>query len=132
MLPKCKLEGSTLSHERYPSQWYPRGRWLRKMRHGVPPFPWMHCWGYPGPAAPCQNSEQAQADAAASSPPAAGGKRGWSAKGERWWRSQRSWDFTAQCGIWVGKDMGTNLICVKSLAPFRTLCLWRVWWPHNI
>jgi len=45
------------------------------MRHGVPPFPWMHCWGYPGPAAPCQNSEQAQASAAASSPPAAEGER---------------------------------------------------------
>ncbi|XP_072204636.1 sequestosome-1 isoform X3 [Excalfactoria chinensis] len=56
-----------------PFEWIPRGRWLRKMRHGVPPFPWMHCWGYPGPAAPCQNSEQAQASAAASSPPAAGG-----------------------------------------------------------
>ncbi|XP_048816710.1 sequestosome-1 isoform X2 [Lagopus muta] len=56
-----------------PFEWLPRGRWLRKMRHGVPPFPWMHCWGYPGPAAPCQNSEQAQASAAASSPPAAGG-----------------------------------------------------------
>ncbi|XP_031454159.1 sequestosome-1 isoform X2 [Phasianus colchicus] len=56
-----------------PFEWYPRGRWLRKMRHGVPPFPWMHCWGYPGPAAPCQNSEQAQASAAAPSPPAAGG-----------------------------------------------------------
>ncbi|NXI43716.1 SQSTM protein, partial [Galbula dea] len=54
-----------------PFEWLPRGRWLRKMRHGVPPFPWMHCWGYPGPAAPCQNSEQAQASAAASSPPAA-------------------------------------------------------------
>uniref|UniRef100_A0A8C3LN03 Sequestosome 1 n=1 Tax=Chrysolophus pictus TaxID=9089 RepID=A0A8C3LN03_CHRPC len=56
-----------------PFEWYPRGRWLRKMRHGVPPFPWMHCWGYPGPAAPCQNSEQAQASAAAPSPPTAGG-----------------------------------------------------------
>ncbi|XP_015731157.1 sequestosome-1 isoform X2 [Coturnix japonica] len=56
-----------------PFEWIPRGRWLRKMRHGVPPFPWMHCWGYPAPAAPCQNSEQAQASAAASSPPAAGG-----------------------------------------------------------
>ncbi|XP_075297651.1 sequestosome-1 isoform X2 [Opisthocomus hoazin] len=56
-----------------PFEWLPRGRWLRKMRHGVPPFPWMHCWGYPGPAAPCQNSEQAQASAAASSPPAAEG-----------------------------------------------------------
>ncbi|XP_009993409.1 PREDICTED: sequestosome-1 [Chaetura pelagica] len=54
-----------------PFEWLPRGRWLRKMRHGVPPFPWMHCWGYPGPAAPCQNSEQAQTSAAASSPPAA-------------------------------------------------------------
>nr|XP_009920540.1 PREDICTED: sequestosome-1 isoform X3 [Haliaeetus albicilla] len=56
-----------------PFEWLPRGRWLRKMRHGVPPFPWMHCWGYPGPAAPCQNSEQAQASAAASSPPTAEG-----------------------------------------------------------
>ncbi|KAM6116548.1 sequestosome-1 isoform 2-T2 [Pterocles gutturalis] len=54
-----------------PFEWLPRGRWLRKMRHGVPPFPWMHCWGYPGPAPPCQNSEQAQASAAASSPPGA-------------------------------------------------------------
>ncbi|XP_010292073.1 PREDICTED: sequestosome-1 isoform X3 [Phaethon lepturus] len=56
-----------------PFEWLPRGRWLRKMRHGVPPFPWMHCWGYPGPAAQCQNSEQAQASAAASSPPTAEG-----------------------------------------------------------
>ncbi|XP_009890877.1 PREDICTED: sequestosome-1 isoform X2 [Charadrius vociferus] len=56
-----------------PFEWLPRGRWLRKMRHGVPPFPWMHCWGYPGPAAPCQNAEQAQASAAASSPPTAEG-----------------------------------------------------------
>ncbi|XP_050569667.1 sequestosome-1 isoform X5 [Cygnus atratus] len=56
-----------------PFEWLPRGRWLRKMRHGVPPFPWMHCWGYPGPAGPCQNSERAQASAAASSPPAAEG-----------------------------------------------------------
>ncbi|KAM6116549.1 sequestosome-1 isoform 3-T3 [Pterocles gutturalis] len=56
-----------------PFEWLPRGRWLRKMRHGVPPFPWMHCWGYPGPAPPCQNSEQAQASAAASSPPGAEG-----------------------------------------------------------
>ncbi|XP_009465071.1 PREDICTED: sequestosome-1 isoform X2 [Nipponia nippon] len=56
-----------------PFEWIPRGRWLRKMRHGVPPFPWMHCWGYPGPVAPCQSSEQAQAGAAASSPPTAEG-----------------------------------------------------------
>ncbi|XP_068816175.1 sequestosome-1 isoform X4 [Struthio camelus] len=53
----------------HPFEWLPRGRWLRKMRHGVPPFPWMHRWGYPVPPAPCQNSEQAQASAAASSPP---------------------------------------------------------------
>ncbi|XP_068884771.1 sequestosome-1 isoform X2 [Aphelocoma coerulescens] len=56
-----------------PFEWLPRGRWLRKMRHGVPPFPWMHCWGYPGPAAPCHNSEQPEATAAASSAPAAEG-----------------------------------------------------------
>ncbi|XP_041869783.1 sequestosome-1-like isoform X2 [Corvus kubaryi] len=56
-----------------PFEWLPRGRWLRKMRHGVPPFPWMHCWGYPGPAAPCQNSEQAEATAAAPNAPAAEG-----------------------------------------------------------
>ncbi|NWR44443.1 SQSTM protein, partial [Regulus satrapa] len=54
-----------------PFEWLPRGRWLRKMRHGVPPFPWMHCWGYPGPAAPCQNPEQAEASTAAPSAPAA-------------------------------------------------------------
>ncbi|NXE86833.1 SQSTM protein, partial [Menura novaehollandiae] len=54
-----------------PFEWLPRGRWLRKMRHGVPPFPWMHCWGYPVPAAPCQNSEQAEATAAGPSAPAA-------------------------------------------------------------
>ncbi|XP_062443447.1 sequestosome-1 isoform X2 [Rhea pennata] len=52
-----------------PFEWLPRGRWLRKMRHGIPPFPWMHRWGYPVPPATCQNSEQAQASAAASSPP---------------------------------------------------------------
>ncbi|XP_058704664.1 sequestosome-1 isoform X4 [Poecile atricapillus] len=56
-----------------PFEWLPRGRWLRKMRHGVPPFPWMHCWGYPGPAGPCQNSEQTEATAAAPSAPAAEG-----------------------------------------------------------
>ncbi|XP_039557356.1 sequestosome-1 isoform X2 [Passer montanus] len=56
-----------------PFEWLPRGRWLRKMRHGVPPFAWMHCWGYPGPAAPCQNSEQAEATTAAPSAPAAEG-----------------------------------------------------------
>ncbi|XP_051649845.1 sequestosome-1 isoform X1 [Manacus candei] len=54
-----------------PFEWFPRGRWLRKMRHGVPPFPWMHCWGYPGPAPPCQNSGQAEATTAAPSAPAA-------------------------------------------------------------
>ncbi|XP_067423275.1 sequestosome-1 isoform X4 [Emydura macquarii macquarii] len=48
--------------------WFPRGRWLRKMRHGVPPFAWMHGWGQPGPATPCQNSGQAQANAAPQNP----------------------------------------------------------------
>ncbi|NXG31762.1 SQSTM protein, partial [Dromaius novaehollandiae] len=52
-----------------PFEWFPRGRWLRKMRHGVPPFPWMHRWGCPVPPAPCHNPEQAQASAAASGPP---------------------------------------------------------------
>ncbi|NXM25283.1 SQSTM protein, partial [Oxyruncus cristatus] len=52
-------------------KWLPRGRWLREMRHGVPPFPWMHCWGYPGPAPPCQNSGQAEATTAAPSASAA-------------------------------------------------------------
>ncbi|TFK09627.1 cadherin-13 [Platysternon megacephalum] len=47
-----------------PFEWFPRGRWLRKMRHGVPPFAWIHGWGHPGPATPCGNSEQAQASAA--------------------------------------------------------------------
>ncbi|XP_015497708.1 sequestosome-1 isoform X3 [Parus major] len=56
-----------------PFEWLPRGRWLRKMRHGVPPFPWMHCWGYPGPAGPCHNTEQTEATAAAPSAPAAEG-----------------------------------------------------------
>ncbi|XP_043408526.1 sequestosome-1 isoform X5 [Chelonia mydas] len=48
--------------------WFPRGRWLRKMRHGVPPFAWMHGWGHPGPATPCQDSGQAQASAAPQNP----------------------------------------------------------------
>ncbi|NWX95400.1 SQSTM protein, partial [Nothoprocta ornata] len=52
-----------------PFEWVPRGRWLRKMRHGVPPFPWMHRWGYPVIPAACQNSEQARASAAASTAP---------------------------------------------------------------
>ncbi|XP_067423273.1 sequestosome-1 isoform X2 [Emydura macquarii macquarii] len=51
-----------------PFEWFPRGRWLRKMRHGVPPFAWMHGWGQPGPATPCQNSGQAQANAAPQNP----------------------------------------------------------------
>ncbi|EMP24684.1 Sequestosome-1, partial [Chelonia mydas] len=51
-----------------PFEWFPRGRWLRKMRHGVPPFAWMHGWGPPGPATPCQDSGQAQASAAPQNP----------------------------------------------------------------
>ncbi|XP_077681403.1 sequestosome-1 isoform X2 [Eretmochelys imbricata] len=49
--------------------WFPRGRWLRKMRHGVPPFAWMHGWGHPGPATPCENSEQDSGQAQASAAP---------------------------------------------------------------
>uniref|UniRef100_A0A8C8VNY1 Sequestosome 1 n=1 Tax=Pelusios castaneus TaxID=367368 RepID=A0A8C8VNY1_9SAUR len=51
-----------------PYEWFPRGRWLRKMRHGVPPFPWMHGWGHPASATPCQNSGQAQASTAPQNP----------------------------------------------------------------
>ncbi|XP_073505867.1 sequestosome-1 isoform X2 [Phyllobates terribilis] len=39
---------------------FPHGRWLRKMRHGVPAFPWMHGWGFPGRGHPCANSQQSQ------------------------------------------------------------------------
>ncbi|KAM9129443.1 sequestosome-1 isoform 3-T3 [Pangshura tecta] len=49
--------------------WLPRGRWLRKMRHGVPPFAWMHGWGHPGPATPCGNSEQDSGQAQGSAAP---------------------------------------------------------------
>ncbi|XP_061473308.1 sequestosome-1 isoform X2 [Rhineura floridana] len=44
----------------HPLEWLPRGRWLRKMKHGVPPFPWMQGWGHPCPARQCQNPGQAQ------------------------------------------------------------------------
>ncbi|KAL8212053.1 UNVERIFIED_CONTAM: hypothetical protein K2H54_035864 [Gekko kuhli] len=43
-----------------PLEWFPRGRWFRKMRHGVP-FPWMQSWGHSCPSGRCQNSGQAQA-----------------------------------------------------------------------
>ncbi|XP_074924263.1 sequestosome-1 isoform X4 [Chelonoidis abingdonii] len=49
--------------------WFPRGRWLRKMRHGVPPFAWIHGWGHPGPATPCGNSEQDSGQAQGSAAP---------------------------------------------------------------
>ncbi|XP_018409942.1 PREDICTED: sequestosome-1 isoform X2 [Nanorana parkeri] len=39
---------------------FPRGRWFRKMHHGVPPFNWMHGWGYPGRGFHCPNSQQAE------------------------------------------------------------------------
>ncbi|XP_019390754.1 PREDICTED: sequestosome-1 [Crocodylus porosus] len=51
-----------------PLEWFPRGRWLRKMRHGAPPFAWLHSWGYPAPSAPCQNSGQEQASTAPENP----------------------------------------------------------------
>lgn len=37
---------------------FPRGRWFRKMHHGVPPFNWMNGWGYPGTGFHCPNSQQ--------------------------------------------------------------------------
>uniref|UniRef100_K7FRQ4 Sequestosome 1 n=1 Tax=Pelodiscus sinensis TaxID=13735 RepID=K7FRQ4_PELSI len=53
-------------------EWIPGGRWLRKMRHGVPPFAQTHGWGHTGYAASCQNSGQdsgqAQASAASQNP----------------------------------------------------------------
>lgn len=68
----------------------------------------MHCWGYPGPAGPCQNSERAQASAAASSQPAAEGKRRCSAK-------QGGGGGGAGVGGNLGgkTGMGTDLICLK-------------------
>ncbi|KAG8579450.1 hypothetical protein GDO81_010895 [Engystomops pustulosus] len=39
---------------------FPHGRWLRKMRHGMPSFPWMHGWGFPGRGHPCPNAQQSQ------------------------------------------------------------------------
>ncbi|KAM3926048.1 sequestosome-1 isoform 2-T2 [Leptodactylus fuscus] len=44
------------------------GRWLRKMRHGVPPFPWMHGWGFPGRGHPCPNAQQQQGCSAPTNP----------------------------------------------------------------
>ncbi|XP_075712311.1 sequestosome-1 [Rhinoderma darwinii] len=47
---------------------FPHGRWLRKMRHGGPPFPWMHGWGFPARGHPCPNSQQPQGTAAPTDP----------------------------------------------------------------
>ncbi|XP_032996160.1 sequestosome-1 [Lacerta agilis] len=44
----------------HPFEWLPRGRWLRKMKHGVSPFAWMQGCGHPCPARKCQNPGQAQ------------------------------------------------------------------------
>ncbi|KAM7162833.1 sequestosome-1 isoform 1-T1 [Macrochelys suwanniensis] len=52
-----------------PFEWFPRGRWLRKMRHRVPPFAWIHGWGHPGPATSCGNPEQDSGQAQASAAP---------------------------------------------------------------
>ncbi|XP_066470119.1 sequestosome-1 [Tiliqua scincoides] len=48
-----------------PLEWLPRGRWLRKMRHGVPPMAWMQGWGHHCPARQCQKSDQAPASSTA-------------------------------------------------------------------
>lgn len=40
---------------------FPRGRWFRKMHHGVPPpFNWMHGWAYPGRGFHCPNAQQSE------------------------------------------------------------------------
>ncbi|XP_063784604.1 sequestosome-1 [Pseudophryne corroboree] len=49
---------------------YPRGCWFRKKHHGMPPFPWMHDWGYHGRGHHWQNSQQAPGCAATQNPPA--------------------------------------------------------------
>lgn len=50
-----------------PLEWLPRGRWLRKMRHGVPPMAWMQGWGHHCPARQCQKSDPAPASSSAAS-----------------------------------------------------------------
>lgn len=50
---------------------FPHGRWLRKMRHGVPPFSWMHGWGFPGRGPTCPNSQQPPGCAAPTNQPTA-------------------------------------------------------------
>ncbi|KAG8438968.1 hypothetical protein GDO86_005231 [Hymenochirus boettgeri] len=47
---------------------FPHGRWLRKMRHGFPPFPWMQGWGCPQRGFQCPNSQQAQESTAQQNP----------------------------------------------------------------
>ncbi|XP_053574616.1 sequestosome-1 [Bombina bombina] len=37
-----------------------RGRWFRKMHHGVPPHAWMHGWGYPAGGFNCHGFEKPQ------------------------------------------------------------------------
>ncbi|XP_042304522.1 sequestosome-1 isoform X1 [Sceloporus undulatus] len=53
----------------YPFDWFPRGRWHRKMKHGASPFAWMQGWGQACPRQQ-QNSDQAQASAPSQNPPA--------------------------------------------------------------
>ncbi|KAM4678500.1 sequestosome-1 isoform 2-T2 [Discoglossus pictus] len=36
----------------------PRGRWFRKMHHGVPPYAWMHGWGFPAGGPGCHGFEK--------------------------------------------------------------------------
>ncbi|XP_075066123.1 sequestosome-1 isoform X2 [Mixophyes fleayi] len=43
---------------------FPRGCWFRKKHHGMPPFPWMHDWGFPGRGYTCSNSQQTPGSAA--------------------------------------------------------------------
>lgn len=48
-------------------EWLLQGRWLRKMRHGVSPFPWMQGWRHPCRAHQQQNSGEAQASTSSQS-----------------------------------------------------------------
>uniref|UniRef100_A0A8D0DUY1 Sequestosome 1 n=1 Tax=Salvator merianae TaxID=96440 RepID=A0A8D0DUY1_SALMN len=44
----------------HPFEWLPRGRWHRKMKHGMPPFAWLQGWGHGCPARQGRNSDQPQ------------------------------------------------------------------------
>ncbi|XP_030044472.1 sequestosome-1-like isoform X1 [Microcaecilia unicolor] len=53
----------------HPMEWFARGRWLRKMKHGFPPAAWMQAWGFPMAGYTCRNTSQAQPGAQPPNPP---------------------------------------------------------------